>query len=480
VFEVESDTAIKLHSNIADTPGLFLPIPDTNELIWFSERSGWGHLYLIDLANGAIRHPITSGKWLVRDILHFDSKTRELFIQTAGRDPEVNPYYRDVCSVNIDSGKLRSVIDGPYEHIVMQPGGVTAINNDESRTQWPSGVSPCGKYIVVTRSRVNTLPESLLLDRSGRVLISLVTAEMPGLPTDWVWPQPERLVAADGETEIDAVVFYPPSFSESKRYPVIHYSNSLIESSTVPHAAFACGMFNGAYFWAAASFAALGFIVVMVEGRGVALRNKAFQDHSYGNFERQSDVEDRIAAIKQLAAKYSYMDIERVGLTGEENPSNNGYAALKHSDFFKVSVLNCHADPRLIPAILVEHHFDVDDPESMSKQAYPEDYAALFSGKLLMIVGMHSPVGVPSTFRLVEALRAENKDFELLCEPNVPHSITNYSIRREWDFFVRHLMGSEPPKGFKLETGGVHDNIAVKVSKDNPLEEGVDVNAIPA
>ena len=92
LFEESSDTFVKLHhEGLLDLP-FYVPLPESNELIWFSERSGWGHLYLYDLSTGQLKHSITEGEWLVRDILHFDAKNREILVQTAARDAEISPY----------------------------------------------------------------------------------------------------------------------------------------------------------------------------------------------------------------------------------------------------------------------------------------------------------------------------------------------------------------------------------------------------
>ena len=248
LLQETADTYIRLCEDTASS-SMFLPLPDTDELLWFSERSGWGHLYLYDMSTGKLKRQVTgeassrdSGEWLVRSVLHYDSKQRELLIQTAARDANISPYYRDICKVNIDSGEVTAVKTGDYDHMVYSPKnglciGVLAyckIDNAEDL----QGVSPCGQYIVTTYSRVDTAPVSLLIDRNGQTILTLETADISGLPDSWCWPEPVKLKAADNQTAIYGAVFRPPGFSEDKKYPVIDYLGSMRAFSLAPEGSF--------------------------------------------------------------------------------------------------------------------------------------------------------------------------------------------------------------------------------------------------
>ena len=217
LIEETSDTYVRLRHTVNEPPAL-LPLPDSNELIWFSERTGSSHLYLYDLNNGELKQPITTGNWLVRDILHFDADRRELIIQTAGRNPEFNPYYKDICKVNIDTGELVPLASDNFHYLCYRyleefTSSLTSVG------LLPNGVrhtiSPCGQYIVCVRSRVDTLPETILIDRDGREILCIETADDSGLPHDWSWPEPVKLMAADGKTDIYGVVFRPPGLIPS-------------------------------------------------------------------------------------------------------------------------------------------------------------------------------------------------------------------------------------------------------------------------
>ena len=465
LFEECDDIVVKLCHGVLDLP-MIVPIPNTDELIWFSSRNGWGHLYLYDLNSGELKHQITgrensanNGQWLVRDILHFDSDRRELLLQTAGRDININPYYQDICKVNIDSGTLTPLVSGEVEHIVNRPHNAhtltyTFLNHDGlNRDVHSTGVSPSGEYLVTTRSLVNTVPESLLIDRNGREILTLETADLSDLPKSWQWPEPVKLKASDHKTDIYGVVFRPADFSPDKSYPVVDFISSMRNTCALPTGSFINTPFCGHQYLLAAALANLGFIVVHITGRGTPNRNKAFYTHHYGDQAFNSDLTDRIAGIGQLAKRYPYMDLNRVGLSANENPVNNAiYGALLHSDFYKVTVMHCMPDARFIPAAYSES-IESSLPESLPpKTPYPENCIEKFDGKLLLILGMgwaqHSP-----TFLLADALKKANKDFDMLCIPNMHHATCAYTQRREWDYLVTHLLGEKPPKQFLLTRG---------------------------
>ena len=455
LVEEKSATFVKLHHGF-DRPH-FLPLPETHELIWFSERSGWAHLYLYDLTTGQLKHPITEGEWLVRDLLHFDANQREILVQTAARDPAISPYYRDICKINIDSGLLTPLATGNFDHYVSNNNNFSVVLRNQLEIDHITGigingVSPDGQFVVVSRSRVDTVPVSSVIDRNGKEQLTVETADVSGLPENWQWPKPVKLKGADNQTDIYGVVFRPPSFSPENHYPILEYSASMRSQSALPQGAFALGTLMGAFYYLPAALAALGFVVVMIEGRGTPLRNKAFQDHHYGELAYTSDLNDRIAGIRQLAKRYPYMDINRVGITAVENQTNAIYGLLHHADFYSVVVDHCLGDPRYNLASLGETDDGTADKAVINNNTYPENYLDHFDGNLFLIFSTLSGL-VPGTFRFIEALQKANLTFDMLCLPNLGHRMTSYSTRREWDYLVTHLQGLEPPKDFKLTNG---------------------------
>ena len=431
-----------------------MPLAETNELIWFSERSGWAHLYLYDLNTGKLKGAITEGEWLVRNVLHYDIEKREIILQTAARDKAISPYYRDICKVNIDTKNITPIMSGCYDHCVYQPFSFIVSMHEALGLEGEgvSGVSGCGNYLVATRSRVDSIPVSVLVDRNGREILVLEMADVSNLPDGWQWPESVKLTGADGTTDIYGVILRPQGFSESGSYPVIEFSCSQRGMSTLFQGAFVNTVFAGMDYLLAQALASLGFIVVLIEGRGTPLREKSFQDYHYGDLLYANNFEDRISGIRQLAERYSYMDIDRVGITGHENQTNNIYALLQYSDFYKVAVVNCIFDPRFNIASLGEV-YDGTENSDESETRYAEDCIENFGGKLLLIQGMLSYTTPAGMFRLVKALQKANKDFEMLCLPNLIHEMTSYTIRREWDFLVKHLQDINPPFEYKLKTG---------------------------
>ena len=466
-LEESADTYIRICEDTASPP-IFLPLPETDELIWFSERSGWAHLYLYDLGTGKLRHQITgregvsgipllgrgSAEWMVRGVLHYDPEQRELLLQTAARSSEICTYYRDVCKVNIDSGILQPLISGDYDHLVVSAKqGFSVINREHyqiDNTQGLSGVSPCGQYLVTTYSRVDTPPVSVVIDREGNKILTVEIADVTQLPDNWCWPEPVKLKAADNITDLYGVVFFPAGRSSEKSYPVIDFLGGSRSINLVPTGSFINSHFTN--YFEMAALAALGFFVVGIVGRGTPLRDKDFQDHNFGKPGGEDDLKDHIAGLRQLATRYPSMDIDRVGITAMESSNNVVYGALNHSSFYKVTVSHDFSDPRSSLSHLGV--FDnLNDSDALLAFGGPEDRVESISGKLLLINGLKSLTD--ATFRLVDALERANKEFDMLCFPNMGSLLTSYSRRRGWDYLVTHLQYISPPPKFYLTTS--HD-----------------------
>ena len=482
LFEETSDTLVNLCPDIVDRP-LFLPLLESDELIWYSERSGWGQLYLYDLTTGELKHQITGGKpsatgekWLVRNIAQYDAKRRELLIQTSGRDSEINPYYRDMCKVNIDTCELTTLVSDNFDHMVSHPQHIIVLGLREKNPALVvrgdvNGVSPNGEFIVTTRSRVDTAPVTVLFDRNGCETMIVETADVSNLPEGWVWPEPVILKDAEGNNDTYGVIYRPPGFSPEKQYPVIDYVWAQRGNATVPVGSFHLDPMVGYTYFLSTALAALGFIVVSIEGRGTPFRGKCFQDYYVNDIAGEHVLDDHVAGIKQLAQRYPSMDLKRVGIVAVEQSAFAVYGALHHSDFFKVAVQHCFYDPRYAIIGYSEAHYGLPQKTDTGKNQLSttknlEDFAGLLSAKLLLIQGMLSSA-VGGTFRLVEALQKANKDFDMICLPNMPHQMISYTIRREWDYLVTHLQGIEPPKEFSLTTGEL---LVVKKPEPSPSE----------
>ena len=219
LFEENAETHIDISFD-SESPPPFFAIPETNELVWWSERSGWAHLYLYDLETGTLKHPITQGDWQVRDVVSFDHQRREVFAQTAGRVPNRDPYYRDLVRICIDTGEITTLATSDHEYLVCaqeKTQNVAMARGFGWDVSAALGIAPSGNFAVVTRSRADEIPVSYLLDRNGDEILTLETADLSvlsaALPNGWQWPEPVKLLAADGETDIYGLVFRPSDFS---------------------------------------------------------------------------------------------------------------------------------------------------------------------------------------------------------------------------------------------------------------------------
>ena len=451
LFEESSATYIKLSWH--GVGATIVPLPESQELIWYSERSGWAHLYLYDLTTGTLKHPITEGDWLVRNILHFDAKQRELWIQTTGRAVDRDPYYQDICRVNIDTGELTTVVAGDEDYWVLAPGTSAhymARYYDPDQFIDANALSPNTQHLVATRSRADCAPVSVLIDRDGKLRLELETADTSGLPDSWHWPEPVKMLAADGETAIYGAIFKPSDFSPDQCYPVIDFSPYAPEMYCVPKGAFRNNPDGGFFYPQAAALAELGFIVVAIDGRGSPSRDKAFTHANYAHSTFANYTEDRIVGIQQLAAQRPYMDLNRVGILVF---FEGCYDLLQHPDFYKVGVYHKVFDVRFTCAPAADYR---EGQAFIQSDHIPaEQLVENLQGKLLLIHNLSDRLVIPAgTLRIIDALQKANKDFDSLLFPgDMPE---RYVFRRTLDYFVTHLQGLEPPKEFSFEPDNGH------------------------
>jgi dipeptidyl aminopeptidase/acylaminoacyl peptidase len=404
-------------------------INDGRERIWSSERDGWNHLYLYDTQTGAVKNQITKGEWVIRAIDHVDEKARVLYYSAAGREAGRDPYLRYVYRINLDGTGLALLTPENADHA--------------------ASFSPDGKYFVDVFSRVDLPTVSVIRSaEDGHVLKDLEKADVSKLTAmGWKYPEPFKAKAADGKTDLYGVIWRPTNFNPSKKYPVIE------NIYTGPQGAFVPKTF-AAYRNQQQAIAELGFVTVFVDGRGTALRSRAFRAFAYHNLGFGAGGDDHITVFKQMAAKYPYMDLTRVGVWGH---SAGGYdsthAILTHPEFYRVAVSSagCH-DNRMDKATWNEQWmgWPVDkNYEEVSNYTL----APKLQGKLFLAHGdVDENVPMPATIKLVDALVKANKDFEFLIMPNRPHGFGNdpYFVRRRWDYFVKNLLGVDPPSGFQI------------------------------
>ncbi|GGG96642.1 dipeptidyl peptidase IV [Polaribacter pacificus] len=412
---------------------------NSNEFIWYSEKSNWGHLYLYDLTSKKLKNQMTSGDWLVKQIKHLDEKNRTVYF-TAGGKEAGNPYHDYLYKVGFDGKNLKNLTPDAGAHSI--------------------SFSPSMDYFVDTYSTTTTPPVSVLRNSNGDKIIELETADISDLKAkNWQAPVEFTTKARDETTDLYGVLFLPSHYNESNKYPVLNYIYPGPQSGSV-------GNYSFKAVWRDfQAVAELGFVVVAVDAMGTPARSKSFHDAYYGNM-GDNGLPDNITTIKQLAQRYKGMDTERVGIWGH---SGGGFASTRavfaYPDFYDVAVSGAgNHDNRNYEAdwgekwqgLLVEGNMEgkgdgTTNYDNQANQLIAKD----LKGKLLITHGsMDNNVPPSNTMLVVKALIEANKDFDMILFPNQRHgygNMTNYMTRKRWDYFVTHLLDAEPAKGFSLD-----------------------------
>ncbi len=399
----------------------FHRMPRTAEAIWMSERDGWTHLYLFDTRLGKLKNQITRGEWVVRGVDAVDEVKRQITFHVGGIVPGQDPYYIQYARINFDGSGLTLLTEGDGTHNV--------------------DYSPNKKFLIDTWSRVDLAPVCALRNaETGKKVLDIEAGDASELKAVHL-PLPERFVAPgrDGKTPIYGVICRPSNYVADRKYPVIENIYAGPQGAFVPKAFSRAGGLQ--------AIAELGFIVVQMDGMGTNFRSRAFHDVCFKNL-ADAGFEDRIAWIKAAAAKYPYMDLNRVGIYGTSAGGQNALGGLLlHGDFYKAGVADCGCQDNRMDKIWWNEQWmgwPVGPEYAASSNV---THAAKLSGKLLLMVGeMDTNVDPASTMQVVNALIRANKDFDLLVMPGAGHGVagTAYGHRRLQDFFVKSLLGADP------------------------------------
>ncbi|MBO9682052.1 MAG: DPP IV N-terminal domain-containing protein [Flavisolibacter sp.] len=410
-------------------------LPKTNEIIWFSERDNWGHLYLYDAATGKLKNQITKGEFVVSEMLKVDEQTRSIYFYAFGLQKE-NPYFRSLYKIGFDGKGMTLLTPGDGFHQVQ--------------------FSPSGKYIIDTWSRPDVPPVTVVRDMTGKQLQEVERTDVSRLKAaGWKPPTPITVKAYDGVTDIYGLLYTPTNLDPSKKYPIIDYIYPGPQG----------GSMGGQWGFIASrgdhqALAELGFCVLVLEGTSNPLRSKSFHDMYYPDMS-QNTLPDQITGIRQLAKRFSYIDTTRIGIWGH---SGGGFATaaamFRYPDFFKVGISESgNHDNRNYEDDWGERYIGLlkknpDGTDNYTTQAN-QLYAKNLKGKLLLAHGlMDDNVPPYNTWLVVEALQKAGKDYDLIVFPNARHGYgehTYYMMRRRWDYFVKNLLGAEPPKEYQLQ-----------------------------
>jgi dipeptidyl aminopeptidase/acylaminoacyl peptidase len=410
-------------------------LPASNELIWFSERENWGHLYLHDLTTGKLKNPITTGEGNVTQLLRVDEKTRSVYFLGVGREKSRDPYFAHLYRAGMDGRSAQLLTPEDANHDV--------------------SLSPSGRYFVDSYSKPDVAPAAVLRDADGKLVLELEKADISKLlATGWKPPTPITVKARDGVTDLYGLMFTPTRLDPSRKYPIINRIYPGPQTGSVGSRNFSAARSDDQ------ALAELGFVVVEIDGMGTPWRSKKFHEAYYGDM-GDNTLPDQVAGMKQLAQKYAFIDIDRAGIWGH---SGGGFATaaamFKYPDFFKVGISESgNHDNRVYEDDWAEKWQGLLTKNSDGTTNYDgqanQNFAKNLKGHLLLAHGtMDANVPPNNTLLVVDALIKANKDFDLIMIPNAGHgfgSASNYMTRRRWDYFVRHLLGMEPPLNYELK-----------------------------
>ena len=422
--EVRTIISERLNTYIDYQP-LYL-INGGRQIIWWSERDGWGHYYLYD-GDGRLQHQITSGEFNCQGVVRVDEKNRWLYFLACGREKGEDPYYEHLYRVGLDGNGLKLLTPGNFNHSI--------------------SMTDSARFFVVNYSRVDTAPKSDLYEAGGTRLLELETVDTANLlAAGFKFPETFTVKAADGITDLYGVMYKPFDFDPGKKYPIIAYVYPGPQTESVAKS-FSPRNQNIA-------LAQLGFVVIEVGNRGGSpMRSKWYHNFGYGNL-RDYGLADKKYALEQLAARHPFIDINRVGIYGH---SGGGFmtaaALLVYPDFFKVGVSSSgnHENNIYNRWWSEKHHGikEVVDKDGQIKFEYSidknSDLARNLKGHLLLATGdIDDNVHPANTFRLAAALIKAGKRFDFFVFPGQRHGYGDMNDYWFWiraDYFARHLLG---------------------------------------
>jgi len=405
-----------------------IDLQDGKHIIWTSERDGRNHIYLYDRKKAALVRQVTKGEYYVRGIQRVDEKAGVIYFSACGMNKNEDPYLIHYYKIGLNGKGLVS--------LTPEEGNHSATYTDDMA------------FLIDTYSTVTTPPVTVLRSGTdGSILRTLETADITALKKEG-WKAPEVFVAKgrDGKTDMWGLIQRPSNFDPSKKYPIIEYIYSGPGDQYVPKT-------FTPWIWTMSSLAELGFIVVQLDAMTTSFRTRAFEEVCYKNL-KDGGLPDRIAWIKAAAKKYPYMDIDRVGIYGCSAGGQNALAAvLWHGDFYKAAYAACGCHDNRMDKIWWNEQWMGYPIDSTYAECSNVDNAWRLERPLMLVVGeMDDNVDPASTMQVVNALEKAGKDFELVVIPGARHTMgETYGDHKRYDFFVRHLLGVEPPKWSDLK-----------------------------
>ena len=407
----------------------------TNEIIWYSERSDWGHLYLYNASTGVVKNQITSGNYLVRNILNIDEKNRVIYFVGSQNEGKGNPYFNYLYSVDFDGENLKMLTPAVGDHTI--------------------NLSPNETYFIDSYSQADVPAVHEVRDIKGKLISTLEKTDVSRLrATGWKPPTPFTVKSADAQWDLYGLLYTPKEMKPDEKLPVIVYIYPGPQGGSVGSWSFRASRSDNQ------ALAELGFVVVQIEGSCNPNRSKSFHDTCYGDM-GENTLPDQISGLKQLQEKYKFLDLDKLGIWGH---SGGGFATaaamFKHPDLFKVGISESgNHDNRNYEDDWGERYIGLETKDNNGVSNYEQQANQIFAkdlkGKLLLIHGgMDDNVPPYNSYLVADALIKANKDFDFLLLPNARHGYgkdSYYIMRRRWDYFVQHLMHATPPKEYLIK-----------------------------
>ncbi|MEQ9437450.1 MAG: DPP IV N-terminal domain-containing protein [Cyclobacteriaceae bacterium] len=421
-------------------------LSETNEIIWYSERSDWGHLYLYDANTGTVKNQITSGEYVVREVLQVDEDKREIYFIAGGKEAGVNPYYRYLYRVNLNGKNVTLLTPEEGDHSI--------------------SFSPDYNYFIDAYSQPTVPPVTEVRNKKGKRIATLEKTDISRLKASgWKPPTPFTVRSADDRWDLYGMLYTPSTLDSTKKYPVIVYIYPGPQSGSVGSWKFYAARRDNQ------ALAELGFVVMALEGSCNPGRSKSFHDACYGDM-GENTLPDQISGLEQLAERYAFLDLDRVGIWGH---SGGGFATaaamFKYPDFFKVGISESgNHDNRNYEDDWGERYIGLETFNDAGLSNYGQQanqrFAQDLKGKLLLIHGgLDDNVPPYNTYLVLDALIDANQDFDFLLLPNARHGYgadANYIMRRRWDYFIEHLMKATPPQEYLID---IEEDPRIKASE---------------
>ena len=391
-------------------------LDSSGELLWMSERDGWNHLWLIDVATGAVKRQVTQGAWVVKSVEHIDESARTIDIRLAGRDTTQDPYHEHFARVSLDTGSMVMLTSGD---------GTCRVEFSPDRTA-----------LICVRACADIPPVYEMRRTSdGMVIAELGAGDARAMiAAGWRAPRPFVAKGRDGVTDIWGLVYRPSDFDPAKKYPVIENIYAGPHDHHVPKWFALRGRSR--------EYAEMGAIVVQIDGMGTNWRSKAFHDVCWKNL-KDAGFPDRIAWMRALASHDASVDLDHVGIFGGSAGGQNAMrAVLDHADFYRVAVADCGChDNRMDKIWWNEQWMGWPVDESYARNSNMVDAAKLDGALMLVVGGLDENVDPATTMQVAQKLIDANKDFELLVIPQAGHGSaeSEYGNARRAQFLWQHL-----------------------------------------